>query len=301
MRIKKFRQSSSLFIGKNAKHSSKCRLRHFFINLLGILCALAIAFSGMFLVQGRLIGEQDRLLSGGGLVELPQIETAGAVEVGDAFGLNQLAEEELLQLVYSVEQKGEIRPHEPLQGQLTMIQAMDCGVVWLEEFFLPHFGLYDLLSGEYRTSCYLWAPETAGQDIEAAPWLSCWTVSVSNRNIDATLTLSAVSGQVLDASVSCSAPVSYQDGDSLMTLLGDYAFSFDLEEDYTLIYGGETDSGAKKLPWYQSIGTEGLYAAIQADNIVVSVADSDTYPLYQEFFNVHLYLCSKSFVAPFVH
>lgn len=289
MRIKKFRQSGP---GKSGR---------LFINLLGILCALAIAFSGLFLVQGRLIGEQDKFLAGGGLVELPQIETAGAVEVGDTLGLNQLAEEELLQLVYSLEQKGEIRPHEPLQEQLTMIQAMDCGVVWLEEFFLPHFGLYDFLSGEYRTSCYLWAPETAGQDIEASPWLSCWTVSISNRNIDATLTLSAVSGQVLDASVSCSAPVSYQDGDSLMTLLGDYAFSFDLEEDYTLICSGETDSGEKKLPWYQSIGKEGIYAAIQADNIVVSVADSDTNSLYQEFFNVHLYLCSELFAAPIAH
>lgn len=289
MKVKKFRQSESEKSGS------------IFINLLGVLCALAIAFSGLFLVQGRLLGEQDKLLAGGGLVELPQIETAGAVEVGDAFVLNQLAEEELLQLVYSLEQKGEVRPHEPLQGQLTMIQAMDCGEVWLEEFFLPHFGLNDLFSGEYKISCYLWTPETAGQDMEAAPWFSCWTVSVSNRNIDASLTLSAVSGQVLDASVSCSAPVPYQDRDSLMTLLEDYAFSFGLEEDYTLIYSGETDSGAKKLPWYQSIGMNGLYAAIQADNIVVSVADSDTYPLYQEFFNVHLYLCSEPVAAPFAH
>lgn len=284
MKLEKFGQSGSLFI-----------------NLLGVLCALAIAFSSLFLVQGRLQGEQDKLLAGGGLVELPQIETAGAVEVSDALVLNQLAEEELLQLVYSLEQKGEVRPHEPLQGQLTMIQAMDCGEVWLEEFFLPHFGLNDLFSGEYKISCYLWAPETAGQDIEATPWFSCWTVSISSRNIDASLTLSAVSGQVLDASVSCSAPVPYQDGDSLMTLLGDYAFSFSLEEDYTLFYGGETDSGAKKLPWYQSIGTKGLYAAIQADNIVVSVADSNTYPLYQEFFNVHLYLCSEPTAASFAH
>ena len=284
MKEKKFRQSGSVFI-----------------NFLGVLCAFVIAFSGLFLVQSRLMGEQDKLLKGGGLVELPQIETAGTVEVGDALVLNQLAEEELLQLVYSLEQKGEVRPHEPLQGQLTMIQAMDCGEVWLEEFFLPHFGLNDIFSGEYRISCYLWAPETTGQDIEAAPWFSCWTVSISNRNIDASLTLSAVSGQVLDASISCSAPVPYQDGDSLMSLLGDYALSFGPEEDYTLIYGGETDSGAKKLPWYQSIGDEGLYAAIQADNIVVSVADSDTYSLYQEFFNVHLYLCSEPAAASVVY
>lgn len=290
MKIRRFRESVP---GESGR---------LFINLLGVLCALAIAFSGLFLVQGRLLGEQDRLLAGGGLVELPRIEAAETAEAGNALDWNQMAEEELLQLVHSLEQKGEIRPHEPLQGQLTMIQAMDCSGVWLEEFFLPHFGLEDLLSGEYRTSCYLWAPETAGQDTEAAPWLSCWTISVSSQSLDVSLTLSAVSGQVLDASVSCSAPVPHQDRDSLMTLLGDYALSFGLEDDYTLIYSGETDSGAKKLPWYQSVGTEGIYAAIQADNIVVATAaDSDVDSFYQEFFNVHLYLCSGPVAARSAH
>lgn len=282
MKIKKFRQSER---GKSGR---------LFLNILGILCAFAIAFSGLFLVESRLLGEQGKLLAGGGLVNLPQIETAEAVEAGDAFELKKLTEEELLKLVHSLEHKGEINPHEPLQGQLTMIQALDYSEVWLEEFFLPHFGLSNLLSREYKTNCYLWTPETAEPDPEALPWLSCWTVFISNQDISVSLTLSAVSGQVLDASVSCSVPVPYQETDSLMTLLGDYAFSFGPEEEYTLVYSGETDSGAKKLPWYQSVGTAGIYAAIEADNIVVAAAgDSSSYPLYEEIFNVHLYLCSE--------
>lgn len=288
MKIRKLRQSEQGRFGRLP------------VNFLGILCAFAIAFSGLFLVQGKLIGEQEKLLAGGGLMELPQVGTGEAVEVGDAveagdtLELKQLTEEELLQLVHSLEQKGEISPHEPLQGQLTMLQAMDCSEVWLEEFFLPHFGLSDLLSKEYGISCYLWAPEAAGQEPDAVCRLSCWTVSISNQDIDVSLTLSAVSGQVLDASVSCSAPVPHQDTDSLMTLLDNYALSFGLEEDYTLICSGETDSGSKKLLWYQSIGTEGIYAAIQADNIVVATAvESDDNSYYEEIFNVHLYLCSK--------
>lgn len=292
MKVKKFRKS------EQGKTGRIC------INILGILCAFGIAFGGLLLVQGRLLGEQGKLLAGGGLVELPRVGTVEAVQVGeaveagDALEMKQLTEEELLQLVYSLEHKGEISPHEPLQGQLTMIQALDYSEVWLEEFFLPHFGLSNLLSKEYKTSCYLWMPETAESDPEAFPWLSCWTVSISNQNISVSLTLNAVSGQVLDASVSCSVPVPYQEADSLMTLLGDYAFSFGLEEDYTLIYSGETDSGAKKLPWYQSVGTAGIYAAIQADNIVIAAAgDSGNYPLYEEIFNVHLYLCSEVSIA----
>lgn len=283
---------------RKLRQSEQGRFGRLLVNILGILCAFAIAFSGLFLVRDRLIVEQGKLLAGGGLVDLPQVETAEAVKAGDTFELKQLTEEELLQLVHSLEQKGEISPHEPLQGQLTMIQAMDCSEVWLEEFFLPHFGLSDLLSKEYGISCYLWTPETAGQEPDAVPWLSCWAVSISNQDIDVSLTLSAVSGQVLDASVSCSAPVPYQDTDSLMTLLDDYAFSFNLEEDYTLIYSEETVTG-ERLPWYQSIGTKGIYAAIQADNIVVANAvDSDNNSYYEEIFNVHLYLCSRVSPVP---
>lgn len=252
-------------------------------NLCGILSALAIAFGGWFLVQEGLAREQEKLLDSGGLVELPQ---TGGTEVTEAesFVSVQLTEVELLQLVQGMERQGEVQPHEPAQGQLTMAQAMERAMAWLEESFLSRFGLGDTLAGERKVSCYLWAPETAGQDLGDAPWLSCWTVSIRSRDMDAVLTMSAVSGQVLDVSVSCSASVSC-DSDDILALLEEHADSFGLEGDDVLFFVGDTDSAAKGTPLYQSIGTKGIYAAIRADS------EKDSFS--EGFFSLRLYLCSE--------
>lgn len=273
------------------KHPPK-RIGRIAVNLMGILSAFAIAFGGLFLVQGRLRLEQDRLLGSGGLVELPQTITTETAESVTVSLCDSLAEKELMQLVHNLEQKDEIKPHEPLEGQLTMIQAINCGEAWLEEFFLSDATLNDPASRDYRANCYLWTPEDAGAGPEASPWLSCWTVSLSNQNIDASLTLSAVSGQVLDASVNLSS-VSFQGKEDLLTILEKYASSFGLEGDDILISLEDKDTHTKELLCYQSIGTRGIYAAIQAGNIIFAIADNDTEtPLYMERFNVHLYLSS---------
>lgn len=257
------------------------------LNLLGILSAFVIAVGGLFLVQGSLTMEEKRFLSGGGLVELYRAGTVETAEGKDISVPRPLTEEELVQIIRALEKGGEIRPHEPGQEQLSMIEAMECSRAWMEDFLMPHLGVSDLNLQEYKVSCYLWMPETEGADAEESPWLSCWTISFSNQSMETRLILNAVSGQVLDASVSCALPVEYQDREHLMTFLGDYAFSFGLTEDYTLVYSGETESGAKKLPWYQSIGTQGIFAVIDADSIAVSLADEDA---YTEFFNIHVYL-----------
>ncbi len=267
------------------------------INCLGILSAFVFAFGGLFLVQSSLVREKDRLLAGGGLLELPQKEAAEATQVGEVFALRQLTEDELLQLIRLMEQKGDIRPHEPVQGQLTMAQAINYGQVWMEEFFLPCFGLNRLFAEECRINCYLWAPETAGAGTEEYSWLSCWTVSFVNQELEAKLLLSAVSGQVLDASVSYSAPVDFLSREELTEVLGEYGLTFGLESDYALFCSEETDSGAKRLPWYLSIGTKGIYAALDADStriVTNAVEDKNTgivSYIDREYFEVRLYLC----------
>lgn len=258
------------------------------LNLLGILSAFGIAFGGLFLVQGSLTMEEKKFLSGGGLVELHQAETVEAAEGKDISVPRSLTEEELLQMVKALEKREEIRPHEPGQEQLSMLEAIEYGRTWMDDFLLPHLGLSDMIRQEYKVSCYLWRPETEEADVEEIPWLSCWTISFSNQYLETRLILNAVSGQVLDASISCTLPMEYQDREHLMTFLEDYAVSFGLTEEYILVYSEKTEAGAIKLPWYQSIGTQGIFAVINADSIAVSVADTDD--SYTEFFNIHLYL-----------
>lgn len=261
------------------------------VNLSGILGALVIAFGGLFLVWLKLNREQVQLLAGSGLIELPQAGTLEAAKAADISPGRLLTEEELAQIKDILEEPGQANPHEPLSGQLSMAQAIEIGRAWLEDFFLPHLGKGDILLQEYKISCYLWAPETANP--ENCPRLSSWTVSLAGSDVEAVLILNAVSGQILDASVSCCSPVEYQERETLTTLLADFAFSFGLDGEYTLVYSGETESGAVKLPWYQSLGAGDTFAAIQASSIVATAADADTgVSVYLEQFNIHLYLSS---------
>ena len=261
-------------MSQKIRQPSQNRISRIAVNLMGILSAFGIAFGGLFLVQSRLSLEQEKLLQGGGMAELPQTVTT---EVSESIAVSlqdSLTEEELLQLVHNLEQKEEIQPHEPLEGQLTMVQAINCSEAWLKEFLLSGFAVSDFPAREYR--------------------VSCWTVSLSDQNIDASLTLNAVSGQVLDASVSCSASVFSPDSEDLLTLLEKYAASFGLEGDDILISIEDKDTIAKELLCYQSIGTRGIYAAIQTGNIIFASTGSDTKtPIYMERFNVHLYLSSE--------
>lgn len=285
MQSQKSRQSQ-----QNEKTAPASRRSTSWLNLLGILSAFVIAFGVLFLVQGSLTMEKKSFMSGGGLVELYQDVTVDSEEGKDISVQRLLTEDELLQVIKALERGGEIRPHEPGQDQLSMIEAIECGRTWMEDFLIPHLGVSDSILQGYKVSCYLWMPETEKADTEGSPWLSCWTITISNQYFETRLILNAVSGQVLDASVSSTLPVEYQDREHLMTFLGDYAFSFGMTEDYILVYSEETESGAKKLPWYQSIGTQRIFAVINADSVAVSVADGDDY--YTEFFNIHLYLKS---------
>lgn len=263
------------------------------INLSGILAALTITFGGLFLVQFKLNQEQERLLTDSGLIELPQTEFIEVIEAGDLSLSVLLTEEQLEELRNILEEPGETAPHEPLSGQLSMAQAIECGQTWLKDFFLPRLGISDNSLLDYKAVCYLWAPESPDSEPENRPWLSCWTISLSNQHMEAVLILNAVTGQILDATVSCFSPIEYQEQNALMTLLKGFASSFGMDNDSRPVYSAETESGAKKLPWYQHLGTRGTFAAIQASSIIVCSTDTDTdLPLYTEQFNIHLYLSS---------
>lgn len=277
---------------KTQKRNLSGKSGRYFINLLGILAALAVAFGGLFLVQSGLAREQERLLEAGGIVELPpptaEIEIADAEEIMVG---RLLTEEELIQITTALSEPVDIRLHEPLQGQLTMVQAVEYAQNWLEDFLIINLGITGLSSGEYRTTCYLWTPEAGQEEQETRPWLSCWSVSLINQEIEAFFLLNAVSGQILDASVGCTAPVEHQSFQDLLALFNAYTSSFGLESANGISGSQVIDNGGIKLPWFQNIGDKGLYTMIQASSVdsVFESSDSGTI-VSREIFSIRLSL-----------
>lgn len=276
------------------------------INLAGLLLALAIASGGLLGVQARLAQEEASLLRGGGMVEFSvSSEPSPSEEIGVLTLRTPLTEEELTLVIQSLESGAKPYPHAPGLSQLSMAEAAEYGRSWLESFFMPHLGVADFHLNEQKISCYLW---TAQED---TPLLSYWTVTFSAKDVEAELILNASSGQILDASVRCALPAGPQDTESLIDFLGDYASSFGLQEQDVLVENSGNKGDPEKddsvsenaiifgRSIYQSIGSQGIFAAMNVSSVMVSSPlpeespDVD-YVKSKEILNIRLRLTSKA-------
>ena len=173
---------------------------HIGVNILGIITAFGIAAGGLFGVRYLLAKEEARLMQGGGEVHI--LVQGEAVEVQDALevGNKELSDAELFWAVEGLRDKSEVNPHEPQQGQLSMVQAIEHGKRWMEDFFMPHFGISEHGLEEFKANCYLWSQNiyrNSGENDSC----SYWTVVLGGKELEAELVLHAESGQILDASV----------------------------------------------------------------------------------------------------
>ncbi len=223
--------------------------KRFFVNFSGILLAFAIAFGGIFALWSRLERERAELLSGGGQVEIPvrnqsmASQTMGVVDV--EVKVADLTGEELLQAISCLESTSEKYAREPMPGQLSMTEAVQSAMGWLEGFFLSHLGREEAIPKEYQLSCYLWAESDKEKGGEWADLLSgYWEVSLSGEEMESVLFLNAVTGQVLKAWISLPFPGGeWPDKDSLSLLLEDYADSLGIETHYVISRAEDTERG----------------------------------------------------------
>lgn len=228
------------------------RNKHILLNLCGIVLAIAIAFGGAFALRGRLDAERRELLSGGGKVEIPARTDQ---TVSQSFGVvdvelkeTVLTKEELRQAVLCMEEASEKYAHEPMRGQLSMTEAIQSGMAWIADFFLPRLDREAAVPEECRLNCYLWAGGAGEAGDEAPdPMLGYWEVSFSAQELDAVLLLNAVTGQVLQARIALPyAGEERPDEDSLAQLLEDYADSFGIETSFLIsaAWDGEAETPA---------------------------------------------------------
>lgn len=261
-------------------------------NTFGILAAFGIAAGGLLFVHNRLAREEELLLQSGGMVEIPvQYEVVEAVKIGEEeITVTLLSEADLYRVVEDLETKVEAYPHEPWEGQLSMAEAADCGVAWIESFLLPAIGIEGFKLQEYRINCHLWAWQEDIDKGEKNPLFSYWSVWFSSGELTAELVLNAVTGQVLDACVNSSMVVEYQNQDTLGRLLSDYTDSFGLEEAFTIRSFEEGVTGRLRLV-FRSTGEEGLSASVEASTFAATHPDS--YVEVVELFHIDLRLGTK--------
>ena len=149
--------------------------RNIGVNLLGMITAFGIAAGGLLGVWYWLVQEEAKLMQGGGEVHV--LVQGEDMEVQDTLkqGRKELSDTHLVWAVEGLKDKTEANPHEPQQGQLSMAQAIEYGKHWMEEFFMPHFGISDYGLEEYKANCYLWSQKIQRKENENAS-CSYWTI-----------------------------------------------------------------------------------------------------------------------------
>ena len=275
------------------------RAKGILTNLVGILLAFGIAGGGLFLVGSRLAEEEETLLQGSGMVENLREETEPDIQMADAveYSEKELTEEELGQILDSMRGAEEIYPHEPRPGQLAMVDAVELGRQWTEDFFMAHLGVTEDYFQEYKISCSLWAPKWDPGEVQQ-DLLSYWLVDFSGSEMEVVLYMNAVTGQILSATVQCFFPAEYLENGDLLTLLGDYADSFGIYAETPMVTVGEGPSWEEGWTACQSIGDMGITANLAVSSVVVAMAPSADMPSsgeadngeYEEYFVIHLYL-----------
>ena len=193
-------------LNRGEEQSSLKRKRGIYTGL-GIAASFAIAVGGWALTNWLIENRSAALMSQTGYetVNPPPVATPAldedSTEDYPPPERPLLTEAEIARVLLNWESVGREWPHEPIEGQLGMEEAIgaadDCLAEWGEAGVVA-WGTYE---NARAYLCQNLPEDWRGRDI-LDPVYSYWVVSLSAENIRATLTINAVTGQIWKASLS---------------------------------------------------------------------------------------------------
>lgn len=179
--------------------------------IVGIMLSFCLVFGGWFLTESLLNNMEKELLSGDGAVQIDRKETiadnqASEVDTSDNgktnhdFNSAELTTTEMVKILQNWESDTNEFPHEPMEGQMSMEQAINTGKDWiagLGEEGLISSELYE--DGFEKISATLNVKQE--KDQEKRIDYSYWKVSFTNNEMKVDLMIQASTGQVWDAMI----------------------------------------------------------------------------------------------------
>ncbi|MCM1181534.1 MAG: hypothetical protein NC347_14870 [Clostridium sp.] len=179
-----------------------------FIFIMAALLLFAV-FGGWFLMDKLLSAKEKQILSQTGQVAIPSViedsENGGAD--GEGQGNNQsaftgkvLSEEEIAKVLSVWEAGGREIPHEPLEGQMSMEQAIEKGNWWIANMAKEEVLPDEMLTGDFdSTTAKLYTLENE-TDIEMQ-MLSMWEITYKKDDVTIDMKIHAWSGEVWMADI----------------------------------------------------------------------------------------------------
>ncbi|MDR1130907.1 MAG: hypothetical protein LBL15_00620 [Oscillospiraceae bacterium] len=241
------------------------------LTILGIALSFVIAIGGWAVTSMLIDLKSDALLSAGGLtpVYAPAATSSGHTKLDD--NPNIMGEDisgersifsaiEISRILSNWESRANEQPHEPMEGQITMEQAIAIGQKGLSYFYDQGIIPAQLL--EYsKTDAYLCQRQpSGGAGKMLSPDYSYWGLSFSGENGSVRFSINAMTGQIWKADLGIN---------SSETVLTEAVKKIKAEQmlDVFTAYLGLTGSG--------SYSTDGLTASESfADGMLYAVARS---------------------------
>lgn len=211
-----------------------------------------VSFGGLFIMQKRLETESARLLN----EKLNSKETIFRPNSDKEESKKKfLSKKELVEVVYSMKDEKNVRPHEPEKGQLSMYEAINKGKEWAENIFSIKIQNYEKVSANLCTN------DPAGTNKISKILYSYWKVKLEKNNLMIQMSIHSVTGQLLEIEV-------HSDNKQLESIyknpekiLVQYVKSLNMESN-TSIY--------KKGGIYEKIADGDLYAALEIGRVQIS-------------------------------
>ena len=220
--------------------------------ILVFIITLLVSVGGLFIMQQRLDIQSARLLN----EKLNSKETIFRSN-SEKEKLNKkfLTEDELVEVVHSMENKKNMRPHEPVKGQLSMNRAITKGKEWAQKLFSIKNQNYKKVSANLCTN------DPAGINKISSILYVFWKVKLEKNNLMIQMSIHSVTGQLLGIEVysyNNQLKSSYKNPEKI---LAEYVRSLNMQSN-TCIY---TEGGM-----YEEIANGDLYAVLEIGSIQIS-------------------------------
>lgn len=234
-------------------------------NICGLSLAFVLAAVGLLSVQWLMEEKKEMLLAGSGEKILAESEKQ---EQTDGLNQSKLTEDALVRAVLCLKSEGDLFPHEPFAGQLSMEEAAERGRMWLEDFEKTALCRVESEINYVKINARLCRKEvilTGDEEAERQIKYSYWIIEIKGAGRKANLVLDAGTGQVLDADMMFIYPETAErimDAEQILTAYG-AEFGF---------YEETAEAFSKGI--YQELREEMLYSVLETAALTVEQEES---------------------------
>ena len=223
--------------------------------VMGVALSFAIAVGGWSLTESLIKRKSNALLSATGVTQiyLPPEEVPAALPV--------LSEPEIASILRNWESPGSVITHEPVEGQISMEQAITEARAGLALLAGQGLQIGVLLDYSARVAAYLGHNILEGQTGQPIdPAYSYWLVTFANEELRAALVINAVTGQVWNMLVASPSLKVELDVVAVDQILSAYLSYLELTGDEKQGLGFDRNT----LKGYVSVGGGSLYAFFES-------------------------------------